>query len=225
MFRNIAAAMEEHLLPVQEPPRIPEETAMARETYAPLSARPFKPGTSFHSPMQVLPERVGLGHPAIDVMTDLKQVSAVVIRPGDTVAEGHKRMIQRGVRLLLVLDHDRRVVGLITATDILGEKPMKVTAERGCRREEILVSDIMTPQERLEVLDMADVAGARVGHIVTTLTASGRQHAMVVDRGAEGTETVRGLFSTSQIARQLGMAIPEVERARTFAEIKEALAA
>jgi CBS domain-containing protein len=129
------------------------------------------------------------------------------------------------VRLLLVLDHDRRVVGLITATDILGEKPMKVTAERGCRREEILVSDIMTPQERLEVLDMADVAGARVGHIVTTLTASGRQHAMVVDRGAEGTETVRGLFSTSQIARQLGMAIPEVERARTFAEIKEALAA
>lgn len=198
---------------------------MVRGTYAPLPATLLMPGTSFHSPTQVLPERVGLEHPALDVMTDLKQVSAVVIRPDDTVGEAHKRMIQRGVRLLLVLDHDRRVLGLITATDILGEKPMKVTAERGCRREEILVSDIMTPQERLEALDMADVAKAKVGHIVTTLTASGRQHAMVVDRDAQGKETVRGLFSATQVARQLGMAIPAVEQARTFAEIKSALAA
>ena len=197
---------------------------MVRGTYAPLPATLLIPGTSFHSPKQVLPERVSLEHPAIDVMTDLKQVSAVVIRPDDTVGEAHKRMIQRGVRLLLVLDDDRRVVGLITATDILGEKPMKVTAERGCRREEILVSDIMTPQERLEVLDMADVARSRVGHIVMTLTASGRLHAMAVDRDAQGRETVRGLFSASQITRQLGAAIPTMEQARTFAEIKSVLA-
>jgi CBS domain-containing protein len=198
---------------------------MVRGYYAPLRATLLKRGSTFHSPTQVLPERAGLEHPALDVMTDLKRVSAVVIRPDDTVDEAHRRMIQRGVRLLLVLDHERHVVGLITATDIQGEKPMTVTAERGCRREEILVSDIMTPQEGLEVLDMADVAGARVGHIVATLTASGRQHAMVVDRDARGMETVRGLFSATQIARQLGAAIPTIERARTFAEIKEALAA
>lgn len=198
---------------------------MARGTYPPLPATLLKPGASFFSPSQVLPERVSLEHPASDVMTDLKQVSAVVIRPDDTVDEAHKRMIQRGVRLLLVLDQERRVVGLLTATDILGEKPMKVTAERGCRRENILVSDIMTPQERLEVLQMADVARARVGHIVATLTASGRQHAMAVDRDAQGREAVRGLFSATQIARQLGAAVPTMERARTFAEIKSALAA
>lgn len=198
---------------------------MARVTYAPLPAKLLKPGTSFHSPTQALPEQVSLEHAAIDVMTDLKQVSAVVIRPDDTVEEAHRRMIQRGVRLLLVLDHDRRVVGLITATDILGEKPMAVTAHRGCRHEEILVSDIMTTQERLEVLDMADVSCAKVGHIVATLTASGRQHAMVVDRDAKGREVVRGLFSTTQITRQLGMPIPTAERARTFAEIKSVLTA
>jgi len=197
---------------------------MVRGTYAPLPATLLKPGISFHNPTQTLPERVSLEHSAIHVMTDLRQVSAVVIRPDDTVDEAHRRMVQRGVRLLLVLDHDRRVVGLITATDILGEKPMKVTAERGCRREEILVSDIMTPQERLEVLDMADASSAKVGHIVATLTASGRQHAMVIDRDAQGIERVRGLFSTTQIARQLGTAIPMAERVRTFAEIKSVLA-
>ena len=198
---------------------------MVRGMYPPLPAKLLRPGASFFSPMQVLPERVGLEHPASAVMTDLKQVSAVVIRPDDTVDEAHRRMIQRGVRLLLVLDPERRVVGLLTATDILGEKPMKAVAERGCRHGDILVSDIMTPQERLEVLDMADVATARVGHIVATLTASGRQHAMAVDRDARGMETVRGLFSATQIARQLGAAVPTMERARTFAEIKSALAA
>ncbi|HEY7657039.1 MAG TPA: CBS domain-containing protein [Burkholderiales bacterium] len=198
---------------------------MVRGIYPPLPAKLLRPGASFFSPMQVLPERVSLEHPASEVMTDLKQVSAVVIRPDDTVDEAHKQMIQRGVRLLLVLDPERRVVGLLTATDILGEKPMKVVAERGCRHGDILVSDIMTPQERLEVLDMADVASARVGHIVATLTAAGRQHAMAVDRDARGMETVRGLFSATQIARQLGAAVPTVERARTFAEIRSALAA
>ena len=196
---------------------------MVRATYAPLPARLLKPGTSFRSPAQSMPERVSLEHAATDVMTDLKQVSAIVIRPDDTVDEAHRRMLQRSVRLLLVLDHERRLLGLITATDILGEKPMRVTAERGCRHEEILVSDIMTPQERLEVLDMADVSGAKVGHIVTTLTASGRQHAMVVERDAHGKEVVRGLFSTTQITRQLGIEIPAAERARSFAEIKAAL--
>jgi CBS-domain-containing membrane protein len=198
---------------------------MVRGIYPPLPAKLLRPGASFFSPMQVLPERVSLEHPASEVMTDLKQVSAVVIRPDDTVDEAHKQMIQRGVRLLLVLDPERRVVGLLTATDILGEKPMKVVAERGCRHGDILVSDIMTPQERLEVLDMADVASARVGHIVATLTAAGRQHAMAVDRDARGMETVRGLFSATQIARQLGAAVPTVERARTFAEIRSALTA
>ena len=41
-------------------------------------------------------------------------------------------MIQRGVRLLLVVDQNRSVLGVITATDILGEKPMQV--DRAARR-------------------------------------------------------------------------------------------
>ena len=52
-----------------------------------------------------------------------------------------------------------------------------------------------------------------------------RAVSMAVDRDARGMETVRGLFSATQIARQLGAAVPTMERARTFAEIKSALAA
>ncbi|PZR57558.1 MAG: hypothetical protein DI537_53900 [Stutzerimonas stutzeri] len=197
---------------------------MVRSAYTPLSSRLLQSGTDFCSPAQQLPERVSLEHPAIDVMTDFKRVCAVVIRSTDSVGKAHKRMIQRGVRLLLVLDHDRKVAGLITATDILGEKPMKVIAQRGCTREEILVSDIMTPRERLEVLDMEEITGAKVGHVVATLRASGRQHAMVVERDSHGKMSVRGLFSATQIARQLGVLIQTTEVARTFSEIESQLA-
>src|SRR5687767_9904731 len=111
-------------------------------------------------------------------MTDLKAITAVIVLSGDALDEAHRRMIQRGVRLLLVVDQDRRVVGVITATDLLGEKPMRVIAQRGIRREELLVRDVMSPQETLEVLDLATVRTAKVGHVVATLKRSGRQHAL-----------------------------------------------
>jgi CBS-domain-containing membrane protein len=196
---------------------------MLRE-YAPLVSKLLQPGCGFSSPSQALPERVTADSPAIDVMTDLQRINAVVIRPDDTIEEANKRMIQRDVRLLLVLDHARKVEGLITATDTLGEKPMRVVAERRCRRQEVLVREIMTPQARLEVLDIEDVRRSKVWHIVSTLKQAGRQHAMVVEYDPSGRQTVRGLFSTSQIGRQLGAVIQTSEVARTFSEIEAALA-
>lgn len=157
-------------------------------------------------------------------MTDFKATTAVIVLSGDALDEAHRRMIQRGVRLLLVVDQDRRVVGVITATDILGEKPMRVIAQTGVRREELLVRDVMSPQETLEALDLAQLRTAKVGHIVATLRQSGRQHALVVEHDAAGRQTVRGLFSATQIARQLGVAIPTSEIARTFSEIEAQLA-
>jgi CBS-domain-containing membrane protein len=192
--------------------------------YTPLPSDTLQPGAAYAQPTQAVPDRVGLDDPAQHVMTDLKSVTAVIILSGDTVEEAHRRMIQRGVRLLLVVDQDRKVVGVITATDILGEKPMQVIAQRGIRREELIVRDIMTPQERLEVLSVKDVRAAKVGHVVATLQHSGRQHAIVVEHDADGRQTVRGLFSSTQVARQLGVAISTSEIARTFAEIEAQLA-
>jgi CBS-domain-containing membrane protein len=192
--------------------------------YAPLASRLLQPGTGYSQPGQVVPERVTLDDAAESVMTDLTRVTAVIILPGDTVDEAHRRMIQRGIRLLLVVDQDRKVVGLITATDILGEKPVLAASQRGLRRDEVLVRDIMTPHERLEVLDMADVRAAKVGHVVSTLKKAGRQHAVVVDIDAKGRQGVRGLFSATQIARQLGAYIQTSEVARTFSEIESMLA-
>jgi len=85
--------------------------------------------SGYAQPTQAVLERVRIDSPAVDVMTDLTRITAVIILPGDTVDEAHRRMIQRGVRLLLVVDADRRVHGLVTANDVLGEKPVKTAVQ------------------------------------------------------------------------------------------------
>jgi CBS-domain-containing membrane protein len=193
--------------------------------YAPLNFQLLQPAAGYAQPTQVVPDRVTLEDPAVNVMTDFKSVTAVIVLSGDGVDEAHRRMIQRGVRLLLVVDQNRRVVGVITAADILGEKPMQVIGHRGIRREELTVRDVMTPQAALEVLDLETIRTARVGHILATLKRSGRQHALVVEHDSRGAQTLRGIFSATQIARQLGIVMPPAsEIAQNFSEIEAQLA-
>ena len=192
--------------------------------YPVLTGVALQPGTGYAQPTQSVPSNVTMDDPAVAVLTDFDCVTAVIILPGDTVEEAHRRMIQRGVRLLLVVDQDRRVLGVITANDILGEKPMQAVTQLGIRREELAVRDVMTPRDRLEALRLEDIQSARVGSIVTTLMRSGRQHALAVDADAGGRQRVRGVFSVTQIARQLGVTIQASEIARTFAEIEALLA-
>lgn len=195
---------------------------MNRE-YPALNSHAMKIGASFARPTQELPERVTLEDPAINVMTDLKSVSVVTVRAKTPMEKAHAKMKRYGVRTLLVLDETDKVLGLLTATDILGEKPMRFLQHMGGTHADILVRDIMTPQRELEVLKLQDVLVSKVGHVLATLKASGRQHAMVVEEHANLPQAVRGIFSSKQIARQLGVQIHIAEVARTFAEIEAAL--
>lgn len=188
----------------------------------------------FRRPVQPPAARVSADSPAAHVMTDLTRVAPATIRPQAPLSGANQFMITRGVRLLLVIDEYENVLGLITATDVLSEKPMRVASERRVRRDELTVADVMIPAEAVEVIAYAEVEGARVGHVLETLRRAGRQHALVVDHDEvpsgraltpPGRRTmVRGIFSISQIARQLGVAVPAAgEVARTFSEIESAI--
>jgi CBS domain-containing protein len=171
-----------------------------------------------------VPQMVRADSPAVSVMTDLAQVSAATIGPDATLADANRLMIARGVRLLLVVDRYQVIHGVITAHDTMGERPINLLRERGGRHQELHVADLMTPREAMQVLDMSDVLRSEVGHIVATLKDCARQHALVVERDRlTGDDYVRGIFSATQIGRQLGVAIPIFEVAHSFAEIEAAL--
>lgn len=194
-----------------------------RDKFSVLTNRPLKAGASFSRPTQVLPQNVVMNDPAISVMTDLRSVSVVNVRAKTSLDKANAKMIRYGIRTLLVLDDADKVVGFLTATDVMGEKPVRFLQQVGGTHADIMVNDVMTVQSELEVLNLVDVLKAKVGNILVTLKASGRQHAMVVEENADGSQTVRGLFSATQIARQLGLQIKTAEVAKIFAEIEAAV--
>ena len=168
------------------------------------------------------PPAVTLDSPAMAVMTDFTQTPAASIEPGVRLDYANEYMRRRNVRSLIVIDGAGKVAGILTATDVLGEKPVKFALTSGLRHDEIKVADVMTPHEQLEAVALADVQASRVGHVVATLRRAARQHMLVHDLVAGG-ERVRGIFSLSQIGRQLGVRLDAPSFARTFAEIEAAL--
>jgi CBS domain-containing protein len=198
---------------------------MERAVYKPLPMARMVPGTTTQPPGAYAPKPIRADAPAMEAMTDLRQIAAATVRSDASVAQATQLMIARGVRLLIVVDHNRVIEGLISAYDTMGERPINLMRERGLRHEELSVADLMTPRASIEVIDVADVMRAEVGHIIATLKEAGRQHALVVDRDPLTREPIlRGIFSLTQIGRQLGVANLGFEIAHTFAEIEAELA-
>lgn len=193
--------------------------------YTPLQLRKLTSHIGYHRPQQMLPDHLTLDMPAIYAMTDLQRVAAITVEPTTRLDAANQSMIANKVRLLLVCRADGSVAGILTATDILGEKPVKYMHEVDCTYGEIMVRDIMTPHDELDVLRLGDIQMACVGDIVATLQQVARQHALVIDSDRYGLQRVRGIFSASHISRQLGMPIADSGRAHTFAELEQALTA
>jgi len=173
------------------------------QQYKPRYSIPLQPGTSFKRPPSP-PDWVFPNDPALAVFTDFEQVEPRTVDPDTRIDAALEQMKEQGVRLLLVTDASDVIVGIITARDIQGEKPIRMIEESRVARADIRVRDIMTPQPEIPVLNMISVEPATVGHILATLHALERQHVLVVEVDDEtGAQCVRGLFSSSQIRKQM----------------------
>ena len=71
-------------------------------TYTPLPTTHLDKNAGLLRPACVLPERVGLDNPALDVMTDFRRLTAFIATPGDTI-----------VRDQLVLDVPGKLANLV----------------------------------------------------------------------------------------------------------------
>ncbi len=188
--------------------------------FQPLSIVSLNPKTTFQHPPQP-PERVSAEGPAFDVMTDFNFVKPVTVNRYVPIDEALEKMRLAGVRMLVVTNDAGEIVGIITANDIMGERPIEMIQERRVPRSEILVEDVMTPQGNLDAFDMVSVRNAQVGHILETLSRLHRQHMLVIEVDkAIDCQRVCGMFSTTQIRKQLNQdGFAEVAPAESLAEV------
>ncbi len=148
--------------------------------------------------------RVAPHDPAIRVMTDFSMQNPVLVSAERLIDEALRDMMVAGVRALLVIRADR-VIGLITSYDIQGERPLQFLNNAGfTRHDEIQVGHIMTPWERMPTLDWEAVRTACVQDIAEHFGAQrAPTHIVVLERAEHGGTIVRGLFSRTQLERQL----------------------
>ncbi|MEZ5645674.1 MAG: hypothetical protein R3E94_18735 [Burkholderiaceae bacterium] len=164
--------------------------------------------------------------PGRSVMTDLTHVRAATIGPDARLSEVRQSMIHQGVRLLFVVSELPSVAGLITTTDLEGERPTQVISARGVRYDDLIVSDVMSPLSSLDAIDLEDLAHANVAQVIDTLKQVGRRHLIVVQKaGQDHGPRVRGVISLAQIERQLGQTIGLVDTVEPFREARLTLAA
>jgi signal-transduction protein with cAMP-binding, CBS, and nucleotidyltransferase domain len=162
--------------------------------------------------------------PALDVMTDLTQVRAATTHPATSLRQAEQMMIYQGVRMLFVVTDMPSIEGLITTTDLRGDRPMRIVHERGLRYDDLCVGDVMTGLSMLDAIDLERVGAATVANAVATLKRLGRNHLLVVEAASGSTPSrVRGVISRSQIERQLGTPLDITPIASSFSEIERAL--
>jgi CBS-domain-containing membrane protein len=186
----------------------------------------FPVGTRIAQAVPPMGQPVTMASPGRSVMTDLTHVRAATVGPDMLLAEAREVMIYQGVRLLFVVSDMPNVEGLITSTDLEGERPMQVIGQRGVKYEDLRVVDVMSPLGSLDAIGLEELAHADVAKVVATLKRLGRRHMLVVQQaGSHHGPQVRGVISQSQIERQLGQSIELMEVAGNFAEISASLTA
>ncbi|MFG1496594.1 CBS domain-containing protein [Saccharospirillum sp. HFRX-1] len=141
--------------------------------------------------------------PAVDFFTDFETVQPRVIEVATSALDARKVMMTTHVRLLLVVNHRNHFVGVITADDLIERKIVQRVSE-GYRRDEIDVTDLMTPKKQLAALDIAQVKRATIGNVIQVLKNVHQQHCLVID-SEHG--RIRGIFSASEISRKLKLYI------------------
>jgi signal-transduction protein with cAMP-binding, CBS, and nucleotidyltransferase domain len=189
-----------------------------KEAFAPRVTVQLPPDTMVTHPDE-LPELVHLNDPAMTVFTDFTREHPATIRPSASIDSALERMKHSAICVLLVIDEDQRLLGEIIADDIMGDKPVRMTESTGLDHSEITVKMLMIPRERIRVLEFEQLRTARVGHIIATLHALESRYVLVMENGS-----IRGLYAASQISRQLGSSIVELEApAHSFAEIVHSL--
>lgn len=191
--------------------------------YNSLPSSTLPTGLDYAQPVE-LPEVLHWDDTAFQAMVDFKYIKAPTISPDDGIDEALLSIKNTPFHVLLVVNKDEQVLGIITGEDLLGEKPLKAIQHRQLKRSDIVVRMVMTSQPEILALDVADLKHAKVGHIVETLHAHKQHYALVIGNETSHPPIIRGLFSLTLLSKQLGQdVVSDISQAHSLAELQHDL--
>ncbi|HID81801.1 MAG TPA: CBS domain-containing protein [Chromatiales bacterium] len=170
---------------------------------------PFKSlpvGATYSRPVTKWPEGLTADSPAIDVMTDLRKVTALTVERTTTLSATRERMKKLGVRMQLVTGATAAVMGVITLTDLDSGRAEKIASKTGEDAAFLQVQHVMTLTGRIEVMTLESVKNAKIGDILTSFNETERRHALVLNSNTEsGQDEICGIFSLTVICKLIGL--------------------
>jgi len=155
--------------------------------------------------------------PAVVVMTDFRSTASITVAELAPIDEALEHMKHTGVRCAFAIDERRRVVvGLVTAYDIMGEKPMSHMHSAAMPRSEVLVRHIMQRIAEWKFVRYADLEKATVAEVAALFEDAALTHLPVMASDADGSRRLRGLLSASKVRRLLSAPVPAVALRRAI---------
>lgn len=160
---------------------------------------------------------------ALSLLTDLHHGPCVVAHHTDGLGQALYLMMRSGVRMVFVAGADGTLVGMATAEDIQGERPVLRAAIHHVPHQELTLADVMVPVSQWHTVDLSEVRHARLGDVIATLHEQGLRY-LLVTQVKQGETTLRGLFSARRLEMALQTAIEPDLHSRSFAELEQVLA-
>jgi CBS domain-containing protein len=142
--------------------------------------------------------------PALSVMTDFRERSSVTVLEMITIDAALEHMKHTGVRCAFAIDEaQRQVVGLITAYDIMGEKPMRHMRLTSTVRSQVLVKDLMLRLTDWHVAHVKQIERHTVAAVARLFDETLLTHIVVVETDDRGVQRLRGILSAAKVRRLL----------------------
>lgn len=158
-------------------------------------------------------EQITLNSPASMIFNDFKQYNPQIIQANTKAVDALNLMMKTHAHIRVVVSDSNNFVGIISASDVSEQNIMHEMA-LGNARDEILVSDLMLPREKVMTFDISQLERASVADVVNALKTHGLHHCLVMDTK---NHHIRGIISSNEIARKLHMPI-EIPKKAVFAK-------
>lgn len=177
-------------------------------------------------PQAISPDRtnkdLNLEDSAISVLTDHRLEQTPSCELENSLEFAMQTMSKNNCNLLLVKDSEEKIIGLISSSDISGEKPIQYVKESGKKRCDLKVKHLMTPIEAIPSIDTKAALDASIGDVLNTLDSVGSEY-ILVSTMEKDQLAIRGIFSARTIAKSLDIFFTPSPAARNFMDYTKAL--